>query len=344
MVRKIFRLVSLSLLLGLFSCGKEPSRESAAPRGSVLFRIEETQTKSDVTLHELGLRHAEVLVFRRSTGQLEGALDATRKGTGILHASMEFPTGVSFNYVVIANGPDGLKELAASLGETAFLQQLSLLTHTTSTSLVMYGSGSFAISTHNPSVIEVSMRRYSCKVSVESLELKWLDAFSTPPSVTLERIVLVNVVGSTPYSAVPAVGETWYNQQGVDGSLPAIVKDITVAEYGSLPVVSSSAVNTLVPLYCMPNPTSNNVNSLNTPAWSPRNTRVALELKVDGVSNWYPVDLPAMLCNRHYLIRKMEVMGPGSQGPDYPVERNDVVFTLEVLPWGDEEIEVSFTD
>ena len=231
-----------------------------------------------------------------------------------------------------------------SLGATAFLQQLSLLTHTTTTSLVMYGSGSFAISTHNPSVIEVSMRRYSCKVSVESLEVKWLDAFSTPPAVTLERIVLVNVVGSTPYSAVPAVGETWYNRQGVDGSLPAIVKDVTEAEYGSLPVLSSSAVNTLVPLYCMPNPTSNNVNSLNAPSWSPRNTRVALELKVDGVSNWYPVDLPAMLCNRHYLIRRMEVMGPGSQGPDYPVERDDVVFTLEVLPWGDEEIEVSFTD
>ena len=92
----------------------------------------------------------------------------------------------------------------------------------------------------------------------------------------------------------------------------------------------------------MPNPTSNSVNSVNAPDWSIRNTRIAVELLIDGVSNWYPVDLVEMACNVHYVINSLTVMGPGSQGPDYPVVREDVNFTLFVMPWSDESVKADF--
>ena len=115
-----------------------------------------------------------------------------------------------------------------------------------------------------------------------------------------------------------------------------------VAEYGSLGIPDSRPMTLDCALYCMPNPTDNGLNSSNSPSWSPRNTRVAVELKVDGQSNWYPVDLPAMECNRHYVIDGMTINGPGSQGPDYPVTRSGLSFSVSVSPWGEESVGAQF--
>jgi hypothetical protein len=47
-----------------------------------------------------------------------------------------------------------------------------------------------------------------------------------------------------------------------------------------------------------------------------------------------------MECNRHYVIRRFVIDGPGSQGPDFPVTREDLSFTVEVVPWTDEAVEL----
>ena len=220
--------------------------------------------------------------------------------------------------------------------KTDFLKAVTEMTDGTARSLVMAGSGVFPEGPVDENV-RVSLERYACKVTVESVTVKWPDAFKMATDVRLGRIALVNVVGSTPYSGIPAVGETWYNKMGIDAGLSPLIEDLTVKDYG-IPLSEDAPVRTESPLYCLPNPTANDVTSSNTAGWSARNTRIAVEILLDGSSNWYPVDLPAMVCNRHYVIRSLTLTGPGSASPDRPVERDDVRYSIAVKPWVDGEV------
>ena len=329
-IRRRAALVASSMLalFSLPSCEKDVVEEpvpAEEPKAGLTLVVSVPETRAAVTPYEGDVMSLDLLVFRN------GALDASQRvtGTALRSIGAEVSAGVPVHWKVVANAPAGA--FGSVTTESAFESALTYLTDGTASSLVMGASGSVTV-TQGAEPVPVTLDRYSCKVTVESLEMKWMDTLDDPV-VTLERIVLVNVVGSTPYTGVPAIGPIWYNALDVDDDLPAYVRDMTVADYGSRRITSSASFDVTSSLYCMPNPTSNNTNSLNTPTWSERCTRVAVEVKVNGVSNWYPVTLPSMLCNRHYVIRRLVLNGPGSQGPDWPVERDDVSFSVDILPW-----------
>ena len=331
-----FLAVALTALLTV-SCEKEDGGlpvSADACRAGLTLVVSAPQTRSAVTPHESDVVTLDLLAFRASDGLLDAS---ARVSGGADRVSAEVSAGVPLRWKVVANAPAGA--FGSVTSESAFDSALTSLTDGGPSSLVMWSAGELTV-TEGQGPVSAPLSRYACKVSVESLEVRWLDTFTVPPAVTLERAVLVNVVGTAPYSGVPQAGGVWYNRMGVDPDLPADVGDMTVAEYGSVRVASSGALSVASPLYCMPNPVSNNDNSANAPEWTPRSTRVALELLVDGVPNWYPVDLPSMECNRHYVIRRLVIDGPGSQGPDFPVTREDLSFTVEVVPWTDEAVEL----
>lgn len=308
------------------SCTREPLAEGDGGRSTVSFVVG-SQTRASVTPHEGEVTSLDVLVFRSGNGVLDNG--ARVEGAGVDRISVELTAGVALRWYVVANAPRGL---LSYVSESTFLEGLTLLTHGTETSLVMLGSGSLPEGPVAESV-QVALDRYACKVTVETVTVEWADAFTMASSVTLGRIALVNVVGSTPWSGTPAAGELWYNRMGVESGLPAYVADMTVKDYEGRTLQEGVAADVASPLYCMPNPVANDVNSANAPEWSPRSTRVAVEVLLDGKANWYPVDLPAMRCNTHYVIRSLVLTGPGSQGPDWPVERDDVRFSVSVEPW-----------
>lgn len=317
--------------LGLL-CSCEKDRGTAADgRARVSFVVGTPSTRAAVTAHEDEVRSLDVLVFRADDGSLD--VHERLTGNGLTGITAEVTAGVPMHWHVVANAPEDA--LDGFVSEERMLGSVTFFMDGTTSSLVMHAGGDVTVRAEGNQPVCAVLDRYTCKVTVESLSVKWIDSFTTPPVVSLERIVLVNAVGSTPWSAVPAAGDVWYNKMGVDSSLGAFEKDMLVKEYGSRSIGSSAPVDVASPLYCMPNPISNSWNSVNAPSWSPRNTRVAVELKVDGMSNWYPVDLPAMQCNRHYLLKGFTVSGPGSDSPDKPVSRDDVAFSVEILPWGE---------
>jgi len=320
---------ALLALSALLSCEKETVEEPAEPKVGLTLVVSVPETRAAVTPYESDVTSLDLLVFRG------GVLDSSERvtGTALTSVTAEVPAGVPVHWKVVANAPAGT--FSSVVTEAGFDSALTYLTDGTASSLVMGASGSVTVQ-QGSEAVRASLDRYACKVSVESLEVKWLDELESPVA-TLERIVLVNVVGSTPYTGVPATGSLWYNRMGVDADLPAYVRDMTVTDYGSRSI-GSAVTDVTSPLYCMPNPTSNNDNSANAPEWSERCTRVAVEIKVDGVSNWYPISLPSMLCNHHYVIRRLVVKGPGSDGPDKPVTRDDVSFSVDVLPWTENDI------
>ena len=328
---------ALLSLCALFSCGKEVPEEpvAAETKAGLTLVVSVPETRAAVTPYEGDVKSLDLLVFRG------GVLDASRRvtGTALTSVGAEVSAGVPVHWKVVANAPAGA--FSSVTTESAFDSALTYLTDGTASTLVMGASGTVTV-TDGSETVPVTLDRYACKVTVESLEVKWLDDLDDP-TATLERIVLVNVVGSTPYTGVPATGQLWYNRMGVDADLPAYVRDMTVADYGSR-AVTSAVTGVASPLYCMPNPVSNNDNGVTAPVWSERSTRVAVEIKVNGVSNWYPITLPSMLCNRHYVIRRLTVNGPGSDGPDIPVTRDDVSFSVTVMDWTDNDIAPVWAD
>lgn len=326
--------LSAALLAGLclFSCDRaEPSPAVAQWREQVVFRAGGSASRASAAPNESLVSSLDLLVFRAADGKLDAAVRSEGTG-GSIQTSVS--AGVRLRYYLLANAPAGTA--GAYRDERDFLSGLTLLDHGSPDGLVMRGSGELTV-TSGGGIVPVEMERYVSKVSLRSVAVDYAAA----AEVTVSRVVLVNAVGSTPWSGIPTAGELWYNRSGVDGSLPDTVRDMLVTEYG-LRAQAGTSVTLQGSLYAMPNPTANGVNSSDEPAWSPRNTRVALELLVDGVPNWYPVDLPAMRCNAHYVIERLTVCGPGSDSPDKPVSREDVRFTVTVQPWDDADIGTSF--
>ena len=337
MARKGLRtaLLACSVLVLASSCDRKGPETPAEQRETVSFVINSPSTRAAVTPYESRVSSLDVLVFRSDDGTLDGYGRSLAPGGADLDGiSVEVTAGVAHDWYVVANAPSGT--VSSYTRKSSFLEGLTQLTHGTQTSLVMVGSGHLS---GNPGqgAVSVALDRYACKVTVRNLVVDWPDAFGMGP-VTLGRIVLVNVVATTPWSAVPAAGTLWYNKAGLEAGLPAYVQDMLVKDYGGLAVPDSNPVNVESPLYCMPNPVSNNDNAVSAPAWSPRPTRVAVELTIGGTSNWYPVTLPQMACTRHY------VTGPGSIGPDYPVERSDMRFDVLVEQWREGTVVPSFGD
>ena len=324
------------LVVVAVSCNKQgPVPEREEPRSTVSFTIGESAgTRASVTPYEDVVSSLDVLCFRTQDGSFGNSNRVVASdGAPLTAISTELQDGVSYDWYVVANAPAGSLAYA---NRTAFLAGLTGLVDGTQTSLVMMGRGT-VLASEGGDPVPVALDRYACKVTVKEVCVDWPDAFSSYSSVTLGRIALVNVVGTTPWSGVPAAGELWYNRMTVDYTAPAYVQDMTVKQYG-FSLSQGEAKDVESPLYCMPNPVTSNKNSKNAPEWSPRSTRVAVELLLDGFPNWYPVDLPAMTCNTHYLINRLTVKGPGSQGPDWPVERDDVQFTVTVQPWVEGEV------
>lgn len=325
------------------SCEREaPVEHARVPgdggRASLTLVVSAARTRASVTPHEDDVVSLDVLAFRASDGVLDASARVT--GAGLTSVSAEVSAGVPLRWKVVANAPSGA--FGSVTDESAYNATLTSLTDGTVSSLVMGAAGTVTAS-EGSSPVSVELDRYCCKVSVDTLVFAWTDSFASFPAVTLERAALVNVVGTTPMTGTAATGGIWWNKMGVDPGLPDYVRDMTVKDYGSQTIGSASPVAVSSPLYAMPNPVSNNDNSANSPQWTERCTRVALELTVNGTAYWYPVDLPSMERNRHYVIRRLTVTGPGSIGPDWPVTRDVVSFTVDVTPWEDHDVVTELT-
>lgn len=325
--------------LSAASCGREPALDGDGGRSTVSFVVGDSRTRASVTPHEAEVMSLDVLVFRSDNGTLDNAARVMATGGQELRSiSVKMSKGVPLDWYLVANAPDGTLSFATEAG---FLESRTLLAHSTEVSLLMHGSGHLPDGPATP-VVPVQLERYACKVTLKSLTVDWPDAFTSIPAAALGRILLVNVVGSMPWSGTPATGGLWYNRMGMEAGLPPVIKDMTVKDYGGMELRQGVAADVESPLYCLPNPTDNEVNSKNAPLWSIRNTRVAVEILVNGVSHWYPVSLPAMRCNHHYVIDSLTVKGPGAIGPDWPVEREDIQFAVTVADWDDTTLPVTY--
>jgi len=317
------------IFFGVVSCTpQEPeARTDALGKVTVSFGVEGPVTKGFVTGEADAIESLELLVFRR----IGGALDTRVRTTSSKVISASVTEGTQLDWYLVANVPDNV--ISGFRNREAFLQSVTRLDQVTQSAMPMYASGS-GVFTGTDHCIHTALKRYACKVRVEKISVDWQEALPC----RLEKVILINAVGSTPWSGIPAAGDVWYNKVGADYSLGSDVRSMLVWDDGA-DIDSQEAVSVDAELYTMPNPLTESAYGL---PWTPRCTRLALEIVSDGMSNWYNVDIPAMEGNSLYLIKNVVIKGPGSSGPDMELVRNGIESEITLRPWGTEESEVDF--
>lgn len=276
-----------------------------------------------------GVNTLDLFVFRGN-----GTLEAYGRETGS-EIGASVVVGSPMRWHLVANAPAGA--FSSVNDEGTFLAMLSRLQDNTPSTFVMADSGSrtFAAGDH----VSAELSRLACKVTLESFTPQFLASAYEGCDIRLTGLFLINVVGSCPYGMTPAAGD-WLNRMGMDASLPAGVAGLLKKDL-DIPL-TSARMDGPWSLYCMPNPVANGVHSGTISTWSPRNTRLVLEISIDGQRSWYPMTLPAMLCNHEYIINEARLLGEGSANPDIPVSRTGIIFSVSVNEWLSESKDVIF--
>lgn len=341
-------MLSLSLA-ALSSCQSrvEPSErpEGLERRINVSFQAAAPAavTKGAVSGDADAVTRLDLVVFRAADGILDYKGSVADAG-GVDQIGGLITEGKAMHWKVLANAPAGLLDGISS--EDEFNETLTLLTHTTSTTMVMHAEGTHTF-TELSSSIDATLLRYGSKVSLQGISVRYLDSFGSVPSCTLETVALVNVRGQVPLTGTPDGTATgiWYNCSEIDGTLAGTALSCLVASLSTV-ISSSSKVDLSVDLYALPNPSTATDNAATDAEaglpWIPRQTRVVLGLRIGGEMNWYPIDLPAMVGNKHYVVSDVVINGSGTANPDEGIAHSAIEFGISVNAWSSEGHEVGF--
>lgn len=277
-----------------------------------------------------GIGTLDVLVFREN-GQREAY---ARAGGNSVQVSL--PTGMPLRWYLVANATASLGQM---LTESDLLTSRALLDGQAPSSVTMSGKGGGTIGSGTSSV-GVELSRTVSRITLECISPVFLMDSYQASTVKLMGIHVINAAGSCPYTLVPDAGGIWHNRLGREPGLSKSLSGMLGSEMDM--TLDGHTVEGPWTFYACPNPTDNGIDSRTAPSWSERNTRLVVELSIDGVSCYYPMTLPAMECNTEYLIREAILKGPGSASPDIPVERHDMAFTVSVRPWEQIQTDAEF--
>lgn len=316
-------LVVLFTVFALISCNKEGTEGGDKVRVSFSAGL---RTKASSVP---GVNTLDLLVFRAG-----GSLEVHGRESGS-EITASVVVGSPMKWYLVANAPAGSFDGVADEG--SFLSGLSRLADNTSSQFVMAASGSRVFAAGD--VVTAELTRLACKVTLGSVSAPFLSSSYAGSDVRVTGLYLINAVGSCPYGMTPAQGD-WYNRMGVDAGLPSDVKGLLVKDL-DMPL-TAAGVDGSWSLYCMPNPVANGVHSGTAPEWSPRNTRLVLEISLDGRKSWFPMDMPSMECNHEYIVNDVRLLGEGSGHQDIPVSRNGITFDVSVNEWIPESKDILF--
>lgn len=272
-----------------------------------------------------GINSLDVLCFGPS-----GLLVWCDRSMGSDSVSALLPVGMPLQYRLVANAPWEAFEEVGSLD--AYESRISFLLENSRANFVMTAGGECSF--RDNGTLEVALKRLASRVSVDAIVPEFFSEDMKNLSCTLDAIYLINVPADCNFSTGLPTMEKWYHKMGFDDSCPDVIADLTRVEL-DIPVTDNLAIPiTNSDLYCYPNPTENGVNSVNTPQWSVRDTRLVVEITFDGNKYYYPVNIPAMQGNMHYHIGRIILSGLGSHIPDAPPSRDSFSFSVSVEPWG----------
>ena len=320
----------IALALAIAACGRPENAQKANVR---FLASEDAAVKGGAVGNDgSDVQRLDLLAFRSSDAMIDSY--ASSHGSTL---AAEVTAGCPLEWFMVANAPEGMFD--GIVHKEEFMALRTTLSHSASGTLVMHGEGTGIFGAGGASV-PVLLSRYASKVSIGRIAVTWLEDFAVTPGCTLETIALINARGDMPMSGIQSENGLWYNCSSVDSGLPVTVAPCLISSPG-LPIGGAAPVSIGTELYAMPNP-STSQDDANVQPWSPRQTRIAIGLRIDGVLQWYRIDLPAMQGNTHYRIENVYITGPGASVPDLGTDRVNLDFSVALRPWGSETSNVDF--
>ena len=252
-----------------------------------------------------------------------------------VYVDARVPKKVEVEYWIIANAPaDIFSDLNT---RSQFTSMVSLLTHNTASTLVMVGHGRQTF--EKSESVEVEVTPAVSKLTLGGFTPSFYGTVYPGAAVSLRRAFLINVCGSIPYTLVPTAGSEWLSKLSLDSSLSTDMKTFLVSEK-DINITSKDRIELPgTTFYFYPNPVSNDVTSATEPLWSPRSTRLVLELQIGSFTQYYALSLPAMQSGKAYSVDNLNLRGPGSESPDILTDRTIMSFQVSVKPFDPSDID-----
>ena len=286
---------------------------------------------------ETAIHSLDLIVFR-ADGALENYVRTTAGST----VTASLIIGEELTYYVVANLPAGRLTTVAS--ESSFLSTMTYMTDMSLNSMVMSGSGTVTLTggEQEEEIGPVGLDRYACKISVTDITMEWLSDFVTKPTCIVNRILVMNGRTAAPLSglATATADAYWVNKitdEEVDDDPASIIGKLVYLN-PNLPLPTAAKTSLGAVVYAMPNASTSEDIASDLP-WAPRQTRVCVEVLIDGSPNWYSIPLPAMVRNTHYIVSELVLTGPGTLEPDMGIDRTSVSFGVVVEPWVENPVE-----
>lgn len=301
--------VIITALVAAAAC--RPITVPTEPRQSVTFEIQDATTKASGG----EVSSLAALIFREN-----GTLDSYARCDGNT-VTADVSSGISLRWYLVANAPD---ELAGIATQQAFLQKPSLLEHS-SQWRVMTGHGDGVLSEGEK--VTVALDRIVSRVSLESIEARFLEDCFISSEVHLKEVFLMNVPGSCPYGMQQTSPVARLVQGGDHSQLKETLRGMLVREDGRS--LDQHKRNLDYSFYCCPE--------------DAQSASLVVHVDIDSEPNYYPIALPLLKCNTHYRVTNLVLLGPGAARPDEPVSRESIAFTIEITPWENEEKNVEFS-
>ncbi|MBO4263868.1 MAG: hypothetical protein J5871_04230 [Bacteroidales bacterium] len=304
----------------------------------VSLDFEAATVKSALPFEDNLVKTLDLLVFRQ-----DGQLEYARHEENGASVKAKLQTGVPYTCFLLSNLPAGFfgEDFMRADDMDAFHASISeALEH----GFVMVGSTDCTFESAGKVTVEIT--HLSSKVQLDGISAAFLQNGLAKLKVSLDKVYLTNVaMDESLLSADTYTPQQWCNCMRLDPALPSSLRPLLLAE-SSLEIPDSRRVETPCTFYCAPNrfdtvqydpetgrPLDDGVHVGNTPEWSPRNTRLVLEMTINGIKNYYPVTLPALKGGHCYRIKNLVLLGYGAEDPDKPVGRTRIAFSLEVQGW-----------
>ena len=299
---------------GSVDSGKDA--ESLVP-ARLTVRINGLETKVNGDMGDSNVESASVYVFS-SDGTLDGT--ATSAGNTV---TVNCSQGVGKKVYVVVNKP------LSSISSISSLQAATTsLSDNGQNQFVMTGSAENVevLAKDNPTV-NVDVTRFASKVSIGTITNSLKETGWKDKTFTVKGIYLINVpAGNYPLFADSYTPSLWQNKMAWESGCHEFTADKAINQ--NIALNAQGTFNRTY--YCYPNPTGTDVNG---GTFSPRKTRLVIEVQIDTRTFYYPITLASVERNTHYSITNLTITRLGSSDPDYPVNSGQITFDLTVKPW-----------
>ncbi len=197
-------------------------------------------------------------------------------------------------------------------------------------SFVMTGSVSEELT--DGAVLAITVKRIVARVSVAKITRAFPD---TPTyegkALKVTGIYMLNVAGAVNYALTGEPSE-WYNKLNHEDA----VADVFLYDALDQTIENNASYEVEHAYYPYPNSVAASVKDLDDEdrgTWSGRKSILCIEVEFDGVSGYYPIELPVIERNKTYTIDEVVITRSPTDKPYDPIDTGVATVSITVEEW-----------